>query len=192
VLHDWGSALGFDYARRHPDNVRALAFMEAMLATVPSWDAFPPEAREMFQSFRTPGVGWDLIAKQNVFIEGVLPGSTLRTLSEEEMEWYRRPFPTEESRKPLWRFANEIPIAGEPGDVAERVDAYNAWLQKSDLPKLLFHATPGAVMPAPVVEWAKASLRRLDSVDLGAGIHFLQEDHPHAIGRRLADWLGSE
>jgi haloalkane dehalogenase len=191
VLHDWGSALGFDYACRQAGNVRALAFMEAMLGPVPSWDAFPAEARELFRSFRTPETGWELIAGQNVFIEGVLPGSTLRELSEEELDRYRQPFPTEASRKPLWRFANEIPIAGEPADVFERVSAYSTWLQETDLPMLLFHASPGAVMPAPAVDWAKANLSRLDTVDLGAGIHFLQEDHPHTIGRALAEWLAS-
>src|SRR6266540_1053947 len=167
VLHDWGSALGFHYARRHEGNLRGLAFMEAILAPVPSWEAFPPDARELFQSFRTPEVGWDLIARQNVFVERVLPGSIIRTLSDEEMERYREPFPDEASRKPVWRWPNEIPIAGEPADVAALVTAYNAWLQETQLPKLLFHASPGALVPGPMLDWARARLPKLETVDLG-------------------------
>ena len=186
VLHDWGSALGFHYAHRNEDNVRGLAFMEAILAPVPSWDAFPEGARQMFQAFRTPEVGWDLIAKQNVFIEKALPGSVVRKLSDEEMDAYRAPFPNEQSRKPIWRWPNEIPIEGEPADVTEIVGAYNGWLQETQLPKLLFHADPGALIPAPMVEWARSSLPNLETVDLGKGIHYVQEDHPETIGREVA------
>ncbi|HEY7074032.1 MAG TPA: haloalkane dehalogenase [Solirubrobacteraceae bacterium] len=189
VLHDWGSALGFDYARRHPGNVRALACLEAMLAPIPGWDAFPETTRQTFQAFRTPRLGWALIAEQNLFIEQVLPAATLRALTEAERDAYRAPFPDEQSRKPIWAFANEIPIAGRPADVHEAVAAYSAWLQTSDLPKLLFHASPGASVTAPVVAWAKQRFPNLTTVDLGAGIHFLQEDHPHEIGEALARWL---
>jgi haloalkane dehalogenase len=189
VLHDWGSGLGFDWARRHADRVRGLAFMEAILMPVPSWDAFPEGAREMFQAFRTPEVGWDLIAKQNVFVEQALPGSVVRKLSDEEMDAYRAPFPDEASRKPVWRWPNEIPIEGEPADVAEVVGAYSAWLQETEVPKLLFAATPGALIPAPVVEWARSALPNLEVVELGEGIHYVQEDHPEEIGRGIARWL---
>jgi haloalkane dehalogenase len=189
VLHDWGSGLGFDWARRHADRVRGLAFMEAILAPVPSWDVFPEGAREMFQAFRTPEVGWDLIAKQNVFVEQALPASVVRKLSDEEMDAYRAPFPDEASRKPVWRWPNEIPIEGEPADVAEAVGAYSAWLQEREVPKLLFAATPGALITAPVVEWARSALPNLEVVDLGEGIHYVQEDHPEEIGRGIARWL---
>jgi haloalkane dehalogenase len=189
VVHDWGSGLGFHYARRHPDNVRGLAFMEAILAPVPSWDMFPEGARDLFQAFRTPEVGWDLICKQNVFIEQAIPGSIVRKLTDEEMDAYRAPFPTEESRKPIWRWPNEIPIEGEPADVTEAVGAYNAWLQETDTPKLLFTATPGALITAPMVEWARGALPNLEVVDIGEGIHYVQEDHPDEIGRGIADWI---
>jgi haloalkane dehalogenase len=191
VVHDWGSALGFHYARRNAGNVRGLAFMEAILAPVPGWEAFPERRREMFQAFRTPEVGWDLIAKQNAFVERVFPGSVLRKLTEEEMDAYRAPFPDEASRKPVWRWPNEIPIGGEPADVAEIVAAYNRWLQETQLPKLLFYAEPGALVPPPMVEWARSALSNLQTVDLGPGIHYLQEDHPDAIGRELARWVAA-
>jgi haloalkane dehalogenase len=191
VIHDWGSALGFYYAMRHESNVKGIAFMEAILMPVPSWEAFPADFREVFKAFRTPEVGWDMIVNNNMFVEQILPGAIVRGLSDEEMERYREPFLEPESRKPLWRWPNEIPIEGEPADVAETVAAYNAWLQQTDLPKLLFYAEPGAILPAPVVDWCRQNLKNLSVVNVGRGIHFLQEDHPDLIGSELAKWYGS-
>jgi haloalkane dehalogenase len=191
VIHDWGSALGFHYAMRNEGNVKAIAFMEAILTPVPSWEMFPLDFRKMFQGFRTPEVGWDMIVTQNIFVEQVLPGAVVRTLTEEEMNHYREPFKDAKSRKPVWRWPNEIPIEGEPKDVTETVEAFNRKLQESELPKLLFYAAPGGILPAPMVEWCKASLKNLKAVDIGPGIHFLQEDNPHLIGSELAKWYGA-
>lgn len=191
VIHDWGSALGFHYASRYESNLKGIAFMEAIVAPIPGWDAFPAEMQETFQAFRTPEVGWDMIVNKNVFVEKVLPAAVVRPLSEDEMNHYREPFREPASRKPVWRWPNEIPIGGEPADVTEIVSGYNRWLQGSGQPKLLFHATPGAIVRAPVVEWSKANLKNLRVVDLGPGIHFLQEDHPHRIGSELAAWYRS-
>src|SRR6516165_4150190 len=172
VIHDWGSALGFHYAMRHEHNMKGLAFMEAIIAPAPSWEAFPAETRDLFKAFRTPQVGWDLIVEQNIFIEKFLPGGVVRALTEEEMNYYREPFREVKSRKPIWRWPNEIPIAGEPPDVTAVVDDYNAKLQKSDLPKLLLYATPGAVIAAPLVDWCRKNLKRLKAVNVGDGIHY--------------------
>jgi len=191
VVHDWGSALGFHYAMRHESNVKGIAFMEAILMPVPSWEAFPAKAREMFQAFRTPEVGWDLIVNQNMFVEQVLPGAIVRRLTEEEMNHYREPVKDPQTRKPLWRWPNEIPIEGHPADVTEAVATYNAKLQQSDVPKLLFYATPGALTQAPVVEWCQHNLKNLKVVDIGQGIHYLQEDNPQLIGSELANWYKS-
>ena len=188
VIHDWGSGLGFYYASRHEGNVKGIAFMEAILAPLSSWDQFPAGARATFQAFRTPDVGWEMIVNQNVFVEQVLPGAIIRTLTEAEMDRYREPYLDPATRKPVWRWPNELPIEGEPADVVEAVAAYHSWLQKTEIPKLLFHATPGAVLPASLVEWSSTNLNNLEIVDLGEGIHFLQEDHPHEIGRKLSDW----
>ena len=188
VIYDWGSALGFHYAMRHESNVKGLAFMEAILLTVPSWEMFPAGFRQMFQAFRTPEVGWDMIVNKNFFVEQVLPGGIVRKLTEEEMNRYREPYREPASRKPLWRWPNEIPIAGEPADVVEAVNTFNAKLQQSALPKLLFHATPGALLPAPLVDWCRQNLKNLKTVDIGSGTHFLQEDNPHLIGQELAAW----
>jgi haloalkane dehalogenase len=189
VFHDWGSAIGFRYAMNHESNVRALAFMEAIIMPMPSWDLFPEDFRKIFQAFRTPDVGQDLIINKNIFVENVLPGGIVRKLSEEEMNHYREPFKNPASRKPVWRWPNEIPIEGHPPDVTVAVDAYNKKLTESDLPKLLFHAEPGAIMPKPVVEWCKENLKNLKTVDIGEGIHFVQEDNPDLIGSELAKWL---
>ena len=188
VIHDWGSALGFHYAMRHESNVKGIAFLEAIIAPVPSWEMFPADFKEMFQAFRTPEVGWEMIVNKNMFIEGVLPAGVVRKLTEQERNHYRDPFRDPQSRKPVWRWPNEIPIEGKPADVVKAVETYNRWLQQSKLPKLLYYATPGAILPAPMVEWCLQNLSNFEAVDIGQGTHFLQEDQPHLIGSKLATW----
>ena len=189
VVHDWGSALGFYYAMRHEANVKAIAFMEAIIRPVQSWDEFPAAFSDLFKAFRTADVGWNLIVDKHIFVENVLPNGVARGLTEEELNAYREPYHDPPSRKPLWRWPNELPIEGEPSDVVEAVAAYAAWLRKTELPKLLFHAAPGAIVPTPLVGWCEETMKNLTVVDLGEGIHYLQEDHPHEIGTELADWL---
>lgn len=191
VIHDWGSALGFHYAMRNETNIKALAFMEAIMMPVPSWDVFPQDFKQTFQAFRTPEVGWDMIVNNHMFVEQILPGAVVRSLTEAEMDYYRSPYTDPPTRKPLWRWPNEIPIAGEPANVVAAVEEYNRKLQQSSLPKLLFCATPGALVPAPVVEWCQQNLPNLKVVDIGPGIHFIQEDNPHLIGTELANWYSS-
>ena len=188
VLHDWGSALGFHYAMRHQDNIKALVFMEAMLMPVPSWEALPEDFSALLRKFRTPEAGWELLVNQNMFIEQVLPHGVTRQLSEAEMNHYRAPFKEPASRKPIWRWPNEIPLAGEPADVTEAVMAYNQKLQQSDLPKLLFYVTPGGIITEPVRQWAEQHLKNLKTVKLGPGNHYVQEDYPHQIGAELVAW----
>ena len=188
VIHDWGSALGFYHAMRHTENIKGIAFMEALLMPTPSWDVMDEQSRQLFQAFRTPDVGWDMIVNQNMFVEQVVPNAVMRELTAEEMNHYRAPFTDPASRKPTWRWPNEIPIAGEPADVAEAVGQYNQWLQQTELPKLLCYATPGAIITEPLVAWSKQNLKNLTTVDVGPGIHYIQEDHPHRIGAALAKW----
>ncbi len=188
VVHDWGSAIGFDYAMKHESNVKGIAFMEAILTPIPSWEMFPADFKETFQAFRTPDVGWDMIVNKNMFVEQILPAAIFRKLTDKEMNHYREPFKEPSSRKPVWRWPNELPIEGEPSDVVEAVVAFNRKLQESKLPKLLFYATPGGIIRAPMVNWCKANLKNLKTVDIGRGIHFLQEDNPHLIGSELSNW----
>lgn len=191
VIHDWGSALGFHYAMRNEANIKALAFMEAILMPIPSWDAMPPDLKETFQAFRTPEVGWDMIVNQHMFVEQILPSLVVRDLTDAEMDHYRAPYIDPPSRKPLWRWPNEIPIAGEPAAVVAIVEEYNRKLQQSRLPKLLLSATPGGIIDAQAVAWCQQNLPNLHVVDIGAGIHFVQEDNPHLIGTELANWYSS-
>ena len=206
VLHDWGSGLGFHYAMRHEDNVKALVFFaDAMLTPIDGWEQYTPEQREAFQAFRTPEVGWDLIVNKNAFIEQVIPGGIVRTLSDEEMAAYRAPYEDPARRKPLWRWPNELPIGGEPQDVSARVAEYSAWLKETELPKLLLHAVyPENVRPVPMsgvvnaldraqkhptLAWCKDNLKNFDEQVTGIGIHYVQEDNFDTIGRALDKWL---
>jgi len=197
VLHDWGSALGFHYAMRHAENVRGIAFLEALLAPYPTWEEFParsapPQLRETFRAFRTGGEGgpgWRALVEQNVFIEQLLPGVAGRPLTAREMDFYREPFREPASRKVIWRWANQLPIGGEPADVARAVAAYSAWLQATPIPKLLLHTDPGAVLGAELVAWSQAHLPALVTVDLGPGAHFPQESDPVGLARALAAWI---
>ncbi|MCS3764122.1 haloalkane dehalogenase [Bradyrhizobium sp. 62B] len=190
VAQDWGTALAFHLAARRPAFVRGLAFME-FIRPMPTWQDFHQvdAARETFRKFRTPGEGEAMILEANAFVERVLPGGIMRTLSEEEMAPYRTPFPTPESRRPVLVFPRELPIAGEPADVAQALQSAHASLKASTYPKLLFAGEPGAVVAPRFAETFAASLQHCALVRLGPGRHYLQEDHPDAIGRSIAGWI---
>ncbi len=187
VIHDWGSALGFHWARRHADRVNGIAFMEAIVKPL-TWDEWPPAAREVFRGFRTPGVGESLIFDKNTFIERVLPGSIVRKLTNEEMDAYRAPFLDPKTRTPMWRWPNQIPLDGEPAEVVEIVRAYDEWLAASDVPKLLLTFEPGAILRDDLAEWCWKTFRNLEIRKPGVGGHFVQEDQPEAIGDAVRDW----
>ena len=189
VVQDWGSGLAFHLAGRRPDFVRGLAFME-FIRPIPTWDEFlrGSPAREMFRKFRTPGEGEKLILENNAFVE-LMPGAIRRKLTDEEMAVYRAPFPTPESRRPTWRFPNELPIAGEPADVYATMERAHAALAASTYPKLMFAAEPGALVSPAFAEELAGKLKDCRFVKLGDGIHFLQEDHPETIGRSVAAFI---
>jgi haloalkane dehalogenase len=188
VAHDWGTALAFHLAARRPQFVRALAFME-FIRPMPTWDDFDVSAVETFKKFRTPGVGERMILEQNAFVEGVLPRATVRKLTEEEMAVYRAPFPTPASRRPTWRFPNDLPIEGEPADVYSTIEEAHRGLAQSSYPKLLFAGDPGALVSPAFAESFADSLKSCRLVHIGPGIHYLPEDNPKAIGSALRDWL---
>ena len=191
VVHDWGSALGFHYARRYQENVRAIAFMEAILKPM-RWSDFPLKTRIAFRVMRSsiPGslLRWLTLQVMNGFVKQVLPQTVVRPLQAEEMKWYGEPYRTVSSRKPLSRWMCQVPVDGQPVDVHQAVWAYNQWLQETPIPTLLFYANPGMAVGAEDVAWCKQHLRNLQTVNIGRGIHFLQEDAPHLIGRELARW----
>lgn len=185
VIHDWGSALGFDWANRHRDRVAGIAFMEAIVMPV-TWEQWPEAARGIFQGFRSEA-GESMVIEKNLFVEAVLPGSILRTLSDEEMSEYRRPFTEPKHRRPTLTWPRQIPIEGEPADVVKIVDYYAEWLSGSELPKLFINADPGAILIGEQREFAR-SWPNLTEVTV-SGNHFLQEDSPHEIGSAIAEWL---
>jgi len=189
VIHDWGSGLGFNYAANNEENIKGIAFMEALLMPMPSYDAMPsPEMVEMFTNFRTPGIGEEMIMNQNIFVEQLLPSMILRELSEEEFNYYSEPYPTPESRKPVWKWPNEIPIGGEPKNTHDIISSYNQWLQTTEIPMLMIYATPGVIGNEMAVQWAEDNLLNLETVHIGPGLHFIQEDNPDAIGEAISDW----
>jgi haloalkane dehalogenase len=188
IAQDWGTALAFHLADRRPEFIRGLAFME-FIRPMPTWNDFHADAVETFQKFRTPGVGEEMILEGNVFVEGVLPLGTVRKLTDEEMSTYRAPFLTRESRRPTWRFPNEIPIAGEPADVYSTMENAQHALAESTYPKLLFTGNPGALVSPAFAESFAKRLKNCRVVHLSSGIHYLQEDHPDVIGANLKEWL---
>jgi haloalkane dehalogenase len=185
VIHDWGSALGFDWARRHPDVVKGIAYMEAIVAPV-TWADWPEGARQIFQAMRSPA-GESIILEKNVFVERILPASVLRKLTDEEMGVYRAPFAEPgESRRPTLTWPREIPIEGEPADVHQIVSEYSAWLSESNVPKLFVNAEPGSILIGRQRELARSWPNQTEVTV--PGIHFIQEDSPHEIGEAIAGW----
>jgi haloalkane dehalogenase len=188
VVHDWGSALGFHWAQRHPDRVAGIAYMEAIVRPVAGWEEWPEAARPIFQALRSPA-GEEMVLEKNVFVERILPGSVLRGLSEEEMAVYRRPYRKRgESRRPTLTWPREIPIAGEPADVTEIVGAYAQWLAASaGVPKLFVNAEPGAILIGAQRETCRAWPSQREITVRGS--HFIQEDSPVEIGRGVRELI---
>jgi haloalkane dehalogenase len=185
VLHDWGSALGFDWANRHRGAVLGIAYMEAIVRPL-GWDEWPSAASSVFRAFRSPA-GEKMVLEDNVFVERVLPGSILRKLSEQEMEEYRRPFRAKgEGRRPTLTWPRQIPLDGEPPDVVAIVQAYAEWLASSDVPKLFVDADPGAILIGAQREFCRAWPNQTEVRVKGS--HFVQEDSPDEIGRAIARW----
>jgi haloalkane dehalogenase len=184
VIHDWGSALGFDWSRKHEKRIAGLIFMEFIPAHL-SWDDFAPDPRELFRKFRNGDEGRKMIIDENIFIDVVLGQSgTVRTMTDVEMRHYRTPFLEPAMREPVYQFPNEIPFDGAPLDVAEMVETYQSWLLQSDVPKLMFWAEPGALIPIPKAEWFLKHLKNVTGVNIGPGTHYVQEDNPHLIGEQ--------
>lgn len=186
VLHDWGSALGFDWASRHRDRVAGIAYMEAIVTPV-TWDDWPENARKVFQGFRSPA-GEEMVLQKNIFVERVLPGSVIRPLAEAEMAEYRRPYlEAGEGRRPTLTWPRQIPIEGAPADVVQVVKDYSAWLAGSAVPKLFVNADPGSILTGRPREVCRAWPNQQEVTV--AGRHFIQEDSPDEIGAALAGFV---
>ena len=192
VIHDWGSALGWHYARTRSDRISAICFMEAMTPPffpIASFEQLGP-FEEFLRNMKTPGVGEKIIMEQNYFIDEFLGnGSPNGRLPAAVMAEYNRYYPTSDSRKILLDWPRQIPVGGAPKDVHDVVQANSEWILNSTLPKLMFHVDPGAIIPMQAAEVLKQTLTNLETVYLGKGGHFLQEDYPDEIGIALAEWL---
>jgi len=186
VVHDWGSALGFDWANRHRGRVRGIAYMEAIVRPIASWDEWSASATPIFQGFRSDK-GEAMILDRNMFVERVLPGSVLRKLTEAEMTEYRKPFLAREDRWPTLTWPRQIPILGEPAEVVNIVSDYSQWMAQNDLPKLFVNAEPGAILIGAPREFCRTWKNQTEVTVPGS--HFIQEDSGPAIGRAIADWM---
>ena len=188
VIHDWGSALGFDWACQHPGSVLGIAYMEAIVKPL-GWDDWPDAAKAVFQGFRSDA-GETMVLEKNVFVERVLPGSVIRDLGDAEMTVYRRPYlEPGEDRRPTLTWPRQIPIDGEPADVHDIVAAYSKWLDECNLPKLFVNAEPGAILVGSQREFCRGWDNQAEVTV--PGNHFLQEDSPDEIGVAIAGWRQS-
>jgi len=184
VIHDWGSGLGFHWARHNPERVKGIAYMEAIVMPM-TWEDWPEGARGIFQGFRS-AKGEDLVLQRNMFVEAVLPSSILRDLTEEEMIAYRAPFDTPEHRQPTLNWPRQIPIEGEPAHMVELVEAYGAFMAASPIPKLFINADPGSILVGKQREFCRSWPNQTEVTV--KGLHFVQEDSPQEIGQAVAAW----
>ncbi len=191
VMHEWGTVLGLDYARRNESNVKGVVLMEAIVPPrfpMASYDDMGP-AGELFRRFRDPIEGRKLLITEDMFVEGLLAnGAVTRELTEEEIENYRQPFLDPADREPIFVWASELPIAGAPARNVEVVERIGDWLKTSDVPKLLLYARPGALVPPWVAEWMAENDRNIEAIFVGYGRHYIQEDEPEMIGRNIVNW----
>lgn len=187
VIHDWGSGLGFHWARMHPGAVKAIAYMEGIVMPV-SWDDWPESARGIFQGFRSEK-GEDLILNRNMFIEAVLPSSVMRELTDVEMDHYRAPFITSEDRQPMLSWPQQIPIDGSPAHMVDLVAEYAKFMLKAPFPKLFINADPGSILVGRQREFCRSWPNQTEVTVKGT--HFIQEDSPVEIGKAVADWMST-
>ena len=187
VIHDWGSGLGFHWARLNPERVKGIAYMEAIVMPI-TWEDWPEGARGIFQGFRS-AKGEDLVLQRNMFVEAVLPSSILRDLTEEEMNAYRAPFDTPEHRQPTLNWPRQIPIEGEPADMVALVEAYGAFMAASPIPKLFINADPGSILVGKQREFCRSWPNQTEVTV--KGLHFVQEDSPKEIGQAVAAWYAA-
>ena len=184
VIHDWGSALGFNWAYEHQESVKGICYMEAIVKKI-SWKDWPKDAKSIFQGFRSDA-GEDLILKKNLFIEGVLPNAIIRNLTETEMDIYRKPFLKEIDRRPTLDWPRQIPINNEPEDVCKIVDNYSSWMSINEIPKLFINADPGSILTGKQREFCRKWKNQQELTVKGN--HFIQEDSPNEIGEAISKW----
>jgi haloalkane dehalogenase len=191
VGHDWGGALAFDWATRHPERVRGLAFLETMVRPM-SWDELSPQARKRSETIRTTGAGEEMVLEQNLFVRQAFTGGVLTPVNDDDLATYLTPFPTPESRRPVLAWARQLPLGGEPAELVTRIEAYDTWLATStDVPKLLltFTGSPTLLITEELATWCATNIAALETVACGEAGHHAPEDRPKEIGTEINAWL---
>ena len=189
VIHDWGSALGFDYIAQHPGRVSGVCYMEAIVCPL-TWDVWPESARDIFQTFRS-SAGEEIVLEKNVFVKNVLPASILRELEADEMEAYIEPFKNPgEDRRPTLTWPRQIPLENEPKEVCDIVENYGEFLSQSNIPKLFIDAEPGMILSGLPRDYARTWPNQQE-VKV-KGLHFIQEDSPMEIADAIEKWIHTE
>jgi haloalkane dehalogenase len=186
VLHDWGSGMGFNYANLHRENIKAIAFMEAMYDAPTMFD-MPLSVKIGLKVLRNPVLGKFMAMNMNMFIKKMLPDMIVRELTKEELAFYAEPYKTKKSRFPLWRWPQDVPFAdGKPTAATQAVKSWSAWLASSEIPKLCFYVTPGVAIKEKDVKVIRETFKNTEMIHLGEGLHFIQEDYPHEIGEGIS------
>lgn len=188
VLHGWGSVIGFDYAMRHQDKIKGLAFYEAHVRPILDWDLLSLPVQQFASLLDDEEASHHAVVDENYMVEKLLPQSILRQLEPEEMAYYRKPFEDPNSRKPMWSYIQDLPLGEGRSDVVDLIGNYSEALKKSNIPKLLLFAIPGFITPVATIKWCHDNLSELSIVDLGEALHFVQETNPQAFSRALNDW----
>ncbi|MFI5693470.1 haloalkane dehalogenase [Kribbella sp. NPDC051586] len=191
VGHDWGGALAFDWAARHPERVRGIAFFESIVKPM-AWEDLSPQAAERSRLIRTPGPGEDLVLEQNLFVRQAFTGGVLTPVPDEDLQAYLAPYPTPATRKPILAWARQLPLGGDPAELVARIEAYDEWLAASaDVPKLLltFEGSPTLLIDEKYKQWCEANIASLDVVHAGEAGHHAAEDRPKEIGAEVSAWI---
>ncbi|BDS10266.1 haloalkane dehalogenase [Aureispira anguillae] len=187
VVQDWGSGLGFHYANTHRNNIKGIAFMEAMYKQK-EWNELSLGGKLAMKVLRSRFSSWLLLGLGNMFVKNMLPNWVERGLSAKALDTYMQPFKTLKSRKPVYVFPRDVPLKGRPLHTAKAVDAYHQWLKETSIPKICFYAKPGMLIPIEEVDWIRSNFPNITMIPLGKGSHFVQEDYPDLIGSELKKW----
>ena len=188
VVHGWGSVIGFNYAANHEKNIKGLAFYESQVRAAVRWDMLSLLEQQLASMLKNKQSSYKAVVENNFFIDKLLPRSVLRELTEEEMAYYREPFKDAKSRKVLWQFVLDRPFGDGPDEITQLIDDYSKWLQKTSVPKLMMYTIPGFITPVSTIMWCKEHFPNLTIVDLGEGLHFIQETNPQVFAEALAEW----
>lgn len=187
VIHDWGSGLGFHYANEHRDNIKGIAFMEAVYRLL-DWSQLPGRLKVGMRMMRFSATNWLMLGAANLFVKKMIPTAIMRELSREEKQYYAAPYPTIKSRKPVRVWPQEIPKNGKPVHTHKAITAYHEWLKETSIPKLCIYAKPGMLIREEEIPWIEKNFPNTKTVCIGEGLHFIQEDAPHEIGAALSEW----